>query len=412
MNRKLPTTLSAFFLASSICIAAFSSGSDGSDGALLLDDPNNTILFDPVALGLDSDGDGIFHFTTITITAYTTVRCTAVEVDAPMVWLATGDVSINGTIDISGSHGKGYGEIANNAGAAPAVPGPGGFPGGTPGVFSDESSFMIPGGGPGGATAPEGTNSAAANSDYMSPYGIPLVGGSGGSGGGPIDMTGIHAGGGGGAGGGSILIASDTIISVLWPGTINANGGIGGYGYYYGGSGGSGGMIRLVAPEVSSNVAFSAAGGTRGGARETYARGENATGGVIRIESGTTPVGGNHSPPASFGSPYDAFVPDRDTHPWPKLYITEVGGVAIDKPKASFETSDAAIDTDAAVDVVITAQGIPNGTEITLNLFPENGSMSSHTANLSGDESSATATISVTLPAGYTRGFVTANWGS
>ncbi len=412
MNRKLITTLAAFFLTVSLGLAAFSSGSDESDGALLLDDPGNTILFDPVALGLDSDGDGIFHFTTITITANTTVRCTAVQVDAPMVWLATGDVSISGLIDISGENGRSYSVIGNNAGAAPAAAGPGGFPGGTPGVFTGGSSLLISGGGPGGGITSDGYNSQGANSGYMSPYGIPLVGGSGGSGGGPTDTNGSHSGGGGGAGGGAILIVSDTLISLTHPGQINASGGNGGVGWFYGGSGGSGGMIRLVAPEITSNSSLIAAGGARGGSRESYARGVAGTAGVIRVEADSTPIGGSHNPIVSYGTPYNAFVPDRDTHPWPKLYITEVGGMSIAKPKASFEATDATIDTDTAVDVVITAQGIPDGTEVTLYLMPENGSMSSHTANLSGTEASATTTISVTMPAGYTRGFVTANWGT
>lgn len=412
MKTKLLSSVLAFILTSSLAMAAFTSGSDESDGALLLDDPGNTILFDPVSLGIDLDGDGIFHFTTVEITANTTVRCTAVQVDSPMVWLATGDVFIKGKLDISGEHGKSYGYVSNNASVAPAVPGPGGFPGGTGEAFTDERSFLIPGGGPGGGVSPDGVSSQGANSDYMSPYGIPLIGGSGGSGAAASTNTGTRGGGGGGAGGGAILIASDTKIRLQNSGQINASGGHGGTGWGAGGSGGSGGMIRLVAPDISSTVSLVATGGSRGGAADTYNRGSAGTAGVIRVEALVTPIGGSHNPAPAYGSPYDAFVPDRDTHPWPKLYITEVGGVSIDKPKASFETTDATIDTDAAVDVVITAQGIPNGTEVTLYLLPENGSMSTATATLSGDESSATTTISVTLPAGYTRGFVTANWGS
>jgi hypothetical protein len=411
MNRKTITSLSICLLTSCAMQAAFSSGSDGSDGALLLDDPGNTIVFDPDALGLDADGDGIFHFTTVTITNNTTVTCSAREVDAPMIWLATGDVLINGPLDLSGSPGRSYSLIASNGDAAPSVPGPGGFAGGNPGVFLDGTSFMIPGGGPGGGITDESGNSSGANSDYMSPFGIPLVGGSGGGGGGPIDNTGIHSGGGGGAGGGAILIASDTAIRVTYPGKILANGGIGGYGYWYGGSGGSGGLIRLVAPEVYSNGTLSVAGGARGGSRETYARGTAGTEGVVRIEAitrnVTSPVGAT-----TYGSPYNAFVPDREAHPWPQIRITEVGGQVIENPQASFEIPDATIDTNSPVDIVISAKGVPTGTEVTLYIFPENAGMSSHTASLTGSEASGSATFNLTLPAGFTRGFATADWSN
>lgn len=410
MKKNLITVLFVCYLGCCVGNAAFTSGSDGSDGALLLDDPGNTIVFDPGALGLDPEGDGIFHFTTVTITPNTLVTCSATEVDAPMVWLATGDVLIDGTLDLSGAPGRSYLLIANNGDAAPAVPGPGGFPGGTPAVYSDQSSFLISGGGPGGGVTPTGS-SQGANSDYMSPYGVPLVGGSGGSGGGPVDMTGIHAGGGGGAGGGAILIASDTAIRVTYPGKILAKGGKGGYGYYHGGSGGSGGMIRLVAPEVYSNGTISVDGGGSGGVRETYSRGEAGAAGVVRIEANerntTTPSG-----PATYGSPYNAFVPDRATHPWPQIQITQVGGQIIEDPKASFEIPDATINSESPVDIIVSAKGIPVGTEVTLYILPENGAMASHVASLTGSETSGSATFSVSLPAGFTRGFVSADWSN
>ena len=45
----------------------FSSGSDGSDGALNIAGGQGVVNFDPAALGLDADGDRVFQFTTIAI---------------------------------------------------------------------------------------------------------------------------------------------------------------------------------------------------------------------------------------------------------------------------------------------------------------------------------------------------------
>ena len=83
----------------------FDSGSDGSEGALSLTTPG-TVVFDPVALGLDPDGDGIFHFTTITVDAGVTVRLESPTVTKPVFWLATGAVVIDGTIDMNGGAGQ------------------------------------------------------------------------------------------------------------------------------------------------------------------------------------------------------------------------------------------------------------------------------------------------------------------
>ncbi len=54
--------------------AQFNSGSDGSDGALVLNTPGINV-FDPASFTppLDSDGDGIYHFTTIIVSNGVTV---------------------------------------------------------------------------------------------------------------------------------------------------------------------------------------------------------------------------------------------------------------------------------------------------------------------------------------------------
>src|SRR5688572_6019017 len=76
----------------------YDSGSNGSDGALTFP-AGVTVDFDPAAFtpALDPDGDYVFHFTTITIPAGTTVKLRTrvfTTEGRPIVWLASGAVSI------------------------------------------------------------------------------------------------------------------------------------------------------------------------------------------------------------------------------------------------------------------------------------------------------------------------------
>src|SRR5580765_6983576 len=80
--------------------AQFSSGSNGSDGAY---SPTVSGDFDPVALGLNPAGDNVFKFTTINIPAGVTIKLRASKLRYKAVtWLATGNVTIAGNLDLSG----------------------------------------------------------------------------------------------------------------------------------------------------------------------------------------------------------------------------------------------------------------------------------------------------------------------
>ncbi|HBY61444.1 MAG TPA: hypothetical protein DEH78_16605, partial [Solibacterales bacterium] len=106
----------SFVLLAAPLAAQFSSGSNGSDGALNLQvlqgqttrtvefDPDDTTLFPPN--GLNPARNNIFHFTTITIGPGVTVRMRSPRVrDLPVVWLASGAVLIQGAIDLTGGPG-------------------------------------------------------------------------------------------------------------------------------------------------------------------------------------------------------------------------------------------------------------------------------------------------------------------
>jgi hypothetical protein len=83
----------------------FSSGSTGSDGALNYPTPG-TYNFDPKALGLDPAGDNIFNFTTINIASGVTLTLQNNYLRGkPVVWLASGNVTIAGTLSVDGGSG-------------------------------------------------------------------------------------------------------------------------------------------------------------------------------------------------------------------------------------------------------------------------------------------------------------------
>lgn len=207
------------------------SESTGADGALSITGGQGSIDFDPVALGIDTDQDGIFHFTTIDVGTGTTVRLSPRYLSGPVYWLATGAVNIAGTLDLKGQNGQNYPLVINNGSRYPAQPGAGGYPGGLGDYIYEPTSFPTAGSGPGGG-ATSTTDAGIGTHNYGSVFCVPLIGGSGGAGGQSGNFNGVIAsGGGGGGGGGAILIASSDSISVS--GSIDVTGGSGGTGASY-----------------------------------------------------------------------------------------------------------------------------------------------------------------------------------
>lgn len=217
---------------------AFRSGSNGSYGPI--DTGSSTVT-------LDVPPDGIFHATTINVGSGGLLRFRRNALNTPVYLLATGDVTITGTIEVSGGRGSA---------STPGLAGPGGFDGGAPGsVGLPAGDGQGPGGGKAGTTVDGDTEAGGAGyattttlgpvaqrgATYGSPLLLPIVGGSGGGG------AAGDPGWGGGGGGGAILIASDTRIFVN--GNIRAQGGQGLSAAVR--NTGSGGAVRLVAPVVS-----------------------------------------------------------------------------------------------------------------------------------------------------------------
>jgi hypothetical protein len=376
--------------------AQWTSGSNGSDGALNITAQGVTV-FDPVALNLDQDGDNVFHFTTISIAAGATLQLTASKLRMrPVIFLASGGVTIVGTLDLSGA--KGYNSAGDISLRGPSEPGPGGYSGG---VGGSPNSPARAGAGPGGgAGAGCGASFSVPSHNctihtYGTPLLVPLIGGSGGAGGSGLS-------GGGGAGGGAIRISSQT--EILISGTIKADGGGGGAGGNGGGAG-SGGAIHLQAPAVSGAGSVTARG-----------TGDNvgrilASPGRIRVDATSNEairLTGTVTPAPRYGPLQLMPVPG----PLPAIAITRVNGLPVPAaPAGSAEAVDVTIDSAGPVAIEVAARNVKLGTVVKLWISSEVGAdQFVDTSELAGTEANSAASVTVTLPAGVSKLLAQAKW--
>ena len=400
--------------------AQFSSGSDGTDGALNLTTPG-TVVFDPSAFPtLDADGDGIYNFTTINIAAGVTVRLSAGTIRRPIFWLASGAVTIDGILDLDGQIGQSGQVVITNASRVPAEAGAGGYRGG---VGATGTVPQRPGSGPGGGGtnaqsggggaghAGQGGDASSATgggSAYGSSLLTPLIGGSGGGGGWRQTGGNSSTGGGGGGGGGAILIASSASIAVT--GTIRARGGAGGPsagpGFAGGGGGGSGGSIRLAAPHIEGTGILDASGGA--GAGGNFGFGGNGSVGRIRLEDFDHTFAGSSSPTALLATPFATLVPTTGA---PEVHVVSVNGSPVVNPSGTFPPPDVTISQGTPATVDIQARNVPLTATVKLYLVSEDGADQIVTAPpLTGTPASSTATATITFPTGFSLGYVRATW--
>lgn len=381
----------------------FNSGSTGADGNLIFPNaqPGQTIVFDPTTLNtpLPANHGNIYNFGTITIPAGVTIKLSAQNLGGPIYWLASGAVDIEGTVDLSGAAGYAATNLVSQRN--PSIPGAGGFPGGVGGNGGPGSSYPLEvGQGPGGGAV------CTSAGDYIGTGGgftanqflVPLIGGSGGSG---SDRGGTF-GTGGGAGGGAILIASS--VSITINGTINAAGGGADINNYAGG--GAGGAVHLMAPTIQGNGSVSVAAG----AGTTYCAG--ARNGLARLEAFSQLFSGSISGTQASSTPYNTFVPTSGATP--QLTVVSVNGVAASpNPLGNFTNPDVTFSASGAVPIVINGQNIPAGTQVNLQIYSQNGPdiVLSNAGTLTATTGSATTlTVMVTLPPGFSRGFISASF--
>lgn len=414
LRYSCPALAALLFAGAAAAQAPFTSGSTGADGALNLTTPG-IVMFDPAGLGLNPAGDNVFNFTTINIANGVTLKLTNTLMRGkPVVFLATGTVTIAGQINLDGATAPTLSSYGADwiAQRFPSQPGPGGFPGG---IGARPGSSALPGLGPGGAPVQTNTScnvggaaaSGTAGTGTPAPttYGniqlFPLIGGSGGSGGcvAPSIVAADAAGGTGGAGGGAIRIVSTTSISLT--GTISAAGGGGGGGRSGGtpGGGGSGGAVNLIAPTISGNGVVTVPGGGNGG----Y--------GFILLNMTTNNFTGSLS--SGVVNKYPLIAPPLPTASTvPTVTVTSVNGVSVAQPPlGAFLTPDVTINAATAVTINISAVAVPVGTVVQLNIASELGADQNVTCTpLAGTLASSTATCSAAFPTSISRILASASW--
>lgn len=357
--------------------APFDCGSSGSYGAMNISS-DTTLQVPP---------DGIFHCTTINVSSNATLSFSGNALNTPVYLLATGDVIIDGSIDVSAN---GPASIRSFNGTRPNKAGPGGFDGGYGGMYYNQLTTGGDGYGPGaGKHTPE--SPAATQGEFgtgANAYGnlllVPLIGGSGGTG---VDGTpGMPGGGGGGA----VLIASNT--KIINNGRVAA---LGGDTYdrdrYFAGSGGG---IRVVAPTVTGSGTLTAQGGMGYG----WFGNTQASHGRIRIDCtdflawrSLNLVGR-----ASRGNRMFVFPAVI-----PRLDILEVASQAIPEGTNSPAVFELAPGTSSNQTVRVQARNFTNDIPIRVVVTPENGPSGSFDATiLQSSGSPPFAIVPVVLPAG------------
>jgi hypothetical protein len=376
----------------------FSSGSTGADGPLTYA-PNLGMVYFPPA-GLAQRANNVYNFTTITIGTGTTVRLSGWIINGPVYWLAQSDVTISGTVDLTGQIGNQSNLLAQPGQRAPTEPGAGGYSGGL-GAGAVSGQNATAGSGPGGglpagsnpANLAVGGNGAFSGNTYLQP----LIGGSGG-GGGCGSVTGENCFD-GGAGGGAILIASTTQITISQTGSIFAQGG----GSINGG-GGSGGAIRLV----SNTITFSHCGGLNAGGAAGGISGGGS--GIIRLESFNSSNVGQPLNECANGTVY-TFNPvslGLPTGGASTVSVTSINNMAINANP--FKFPDTTINTASPVPVIISGVNVPPGTTGNLYIFGESTPDQTIPFTLAGTLQSTTATVNVTYPSVGSRGFAKVTW--
>ncbi len=308
--------------------------------------------------------DGRLEFTTITIPAGVEITFIRNAANTPVYLLASGDVVIDGKIDVSAEQAITANLTATFRGS---FGGPGGFNGGMPGAQANPpGNGFGPGGGLGDpliALAGAGVYSTplgAGNSRtkdgqiYGSQLLMPLVGGSGAGGTGPF-AAGFGYGGGGG--GGAILIASTTSIQ-FGGGQVLATGG----GASLGNRLGSGGAIRLVAPTIRGTGALNVQGG-----------GGHNNAGRIRCDMvNRENFALSFLPSSSVATTTESFMM---TFPpvMPRLRFTQIAGQSVPADAPANFTVTLAPNSAAQQPIRIEASGFCSDVRVIIRLTPASG---------------------------------------
>lgn len=381
MRTHLPSlclaSLCAVTLASPLAAAITIPGANGTDGVLNVTQDTVIDLSQAPTGTWDQDntanaGKGvydaskwavIFKYQSVTVASGKKLTFKNHGSRAPVVWLVSGNVTIDGTVSLNGG----------NWVPAPLIaePGPGGFRAGqngfTAGVsasggFGPGGGFLTGNTGGGGGFGTVGGGGALQGMTYGNPSLLPLIGGSGGAG----DPEGIYSSDkrGAGAGGGALLVACTEQVSIN--GELQTNGGTGvnSNGPWDTG-GGSGGGIRIVCDGLVGTGKLNALGG-----------GGWAAGGLgrIRLERAVNTNSLQVVPdpsvvPISAGSTALVWPPSNA----PEVRVVSIGGqTAPADPRASFgsEGADVALPQTNTAEVVIETTNVEQASQVKVRLTP------------------------------------------
>lgn len=309
--------------------------------------------------------DGIWNYTTIDIGPNAIVDFINNEANTPLRWLASGDMNIEGTLDLSGKERVEPGLFPYEKGLA-GIPGPGGYEGA---VSSPLGTLLrVPGGGPGGGLYTGATNSSRGSfTNYGNPWLYPLTGGSGAGAGGST---------GGAGGGGAVLIASSE--------TINIQGQVLAEGQYAYQAEGAGGGVLLRADTIIGD-------GTIAAAR-------------IRLEAWDRQLDEltiNISPFNQYtqGPP---LLPNELGNNAPTLWVDSINGVSVANPRLSSESqleADAYLPSSGGTStIIVKGTNIPDQAEIFLKISLQDQTiLEPPVVIFSGGQ----ASITVDLPEGF-----------
>lgn len=370
---------------------------DGSDGVFA---PTSDIVVD---LGLAASGNWrqsspvpgngiydhqqwavVFKYTSVHIPENVVVRFKNHPANPPVVWLVSGDVLIEGEINLDGGEGYSVGSPATFS-----IPGPGGGRGGRGGGQATEpSSGLGPGGGnylgneigAGGAFGQNASEGPTGGMTYGNRKIVPLIGGSGGAGGRHNTILTLNSG--GGAGGGAILIASAKSVHI--DGGVHATGGVSGYGGDFrsrGSSGsGSGGAIRILCDEFTGEGVITANYGLMRGwnghfGYEAWGTGTLGSEGRIRVET-------NNMKFRDLGSPVMSIAPlGKVAQLWPLDTDPTIKLISIDQipiPEDPHGVLDDFLSTDVQLssevsELVFQTNGISKDAEFQVRTVPVAG---------------------------------------
>lgn len=417
----LPIICSSLSFLSSASAQTVMSGSTGADGNLVVP-PNSSNYRIPMP------ETGVFNYVNISIPSSSTVFFDRNSRNTPVTILVSGNVTLAGTISVSGAPRASGQSIIGGLG------GPGGFDGGRGGNAAAGALSGSTGDGPGGGGGGKSTGTNAGGGGgggFLTPgqnggssdlsligsgggrYGtktlMPLIGGSGGGGSATDPSSGAaNTSVGGGGGGGAILIVCDGTIN--FTGGIDAQGGGGTLTAFFGGTGkgsggGAGGAIRVIATNIiGGSPVLSVQGGGGGSGFGAVATGGNGGHGYVTVEAYQfTSFNPTVNPSAAYlklGTPTAFSLANP-----PQLKIKMVAGAnAPATPKGTFAAiPDISFDTAPAnpVMVMIEAANIPLGTKVKVILTPESGtSQTVESTPLAGTVAVSTATASLSLTLG------------